>query len=260
MWDIFMWLLNGWAVDLQLLSVIFTATWQKTFLTRVGICSHRLFLSLERSKGLCITERLNRNSSTVPFSYCVMEVRGNIQSGCFLILSVTDSPAICRRWMASLSGFPFRLTPLMARTLSPMWMAPVLQGKKSTDRNTSLYWTVQRGMLGNLWVCQRAVWDGHKDTSCYIKGETAIVQRLVYWRKTVSKLGATDSDPRAASFIVEIFSPVFSLTPLIATPPSTHLSARPFLVRPEITMGSKGSSVPEMVMPRGPLYRFSSTV
>lgn len=61
-------------------------------------------------------------------------MRGNIQSGCFLILSVTDSPAICRRWMASLSGFPFRLTPLMARTLSPMWMAPVLQGKESTDR------------------------------------------------------------------------------------------------------------------------------
>lgn len=32
----------------------------------------------------------------------------------------------------------------------------------------------------------------------------------------------------------------------------THLSARPRLVRPEMTMGSKGSSVPEMVMPRGP--------
>lgn len=31
-----------------------------------------------------------------------------------------------------------------------------------------------------------------------------------------------------------------------------HLSARPRLVRPEMTMGSKGSSVPEMVMPRGP--------
>lgn len=31
--------------------------------------------------------------------------------------------------MASLSGFPFRLTPLMAKTLSPMWMAPVLQSE-----------------------------------------------------------------------------------------------------------------------------------
>lgn len=99
-----------------------------------------------------------------------------------------------------------------------MWMAPVLQGKESTDRITSLYWTVQRGMLGNLWVCQRAVWDGHKDTSCYIKGETAIVQHLVYWRKTVSKLGATDPDPHAASFIVEISCPVFTPTPQIATP------------------------------------------
>lgn len=42
--------------------------------------------------------------------------------------------------------------------------------------------------------------------------------------------------------------------------PFTHLSARPFLVRPEMTMGSKGSSVPEMVMPSGPLYLFNSTV
>lgn len=42
--------------------------------------------------------------------------------------------------------------------------------------------------------------------------------------------------------------------------PFTHLSARPFLVRPEMTMGSKGSSVPEIVMPSGPLYLFNSTV
>lgn len=39
-----------------------------------------------------------------------------------------------------------------------------------------------------------------------------------------------------------------------------YLSARPLLVRPDIVMGSKGSSVPEMVIPRGPPYRFSSTV
>lgn len=159
----------------------------------------------------------------------MVEVRENVQSGCFLIFSVTDSPAICRRWMASLSGFPFRLTPLMARTRSPMWMAPVLQGKDSRDRNTSLYWTVQRGMLGNLWVCQRAVWDGHKDTSCYIKGETAIVQHLVYWRKTVSKLGAADPDPCAASFKVALSSPITILTPnppLPPPPPDCHPCVR----------------------------------
>lgn len=142
---------------------------RKQFLTGGEICSQCLFLPLESSKRLSAAKCLNRNSSTGPFSKCVVEVRGNIQSGCFLILSVTDSPAICRRWMASLSGFPFRLTPLMARTLSPMWMAPVLQGRESTDRNTSLYWTVHRGMLGNLRLCQRAVWDGHKDASLLYK-------------------------------------------------------------------------------------------
>lgn len=51
-----------------------------------------------------------------------------IRSACFLILRVTDSPAICSRCIASLSGFPLRLTPLMAKTRSPIWMAPVLQG------------------------------------------------------------------------------------------------------------------------------------
>lgn len=43
-------------------------------------------------------------------------------------------------------------------------------------------------------------------------------------------------------------------------PPNPHLSASPLFVRPEMTMGSKGSSVPEMVIPKGPPYRFSSTV
>lgn len=52
----------------------------------------------------------------------------HLRSARFFILRVTDSPATCSRWMASLSGFPFRLTPLMARTRSPMWMAPVLRG------------------------------------------------------------------------------------------------------------------------------------
>lgn len=42
--------------------------------------------------------------------------------------------------------------------------------------------------------------------------------------------------------------------------PKPHLSASPLFVRPEMTMGSKGSSVPEMVIPNGPPYRFSSTV
>ncbi len=48
--------------------------------------------------------------------------------------------------MASLSGFPFRLTPLMARTRSPMWMAPVLQGEQSRgDRDTRVHQTVPTG-------------------------------------------------------------------------------------------------------------------
>lgn len=43
-------------------------------------------------------------------------------------------------------------------------------------------------------------------------------------------------------------------------PLKPHLSASPRLVKPEMTIGSKGSSVPEMVIPKGPPYRFSSTV
>lgn len=48
-------------------------------------------------------------------------------SVCFLIFKVTVSPAICNKWMASLKGFPFRLLLFIARILSPMWIAPVLQ-------------------------------------------------------------------------------------------------------------------------------------
>lgn len=58
----------------------------------------------------------------------------NSLSVCFLIFSVTVSPAICSRWMASLSGLPLRLTLLMANIRSPTWMAPVL-GRKGTIRN-----------------------------------------------------------------------------------------------------------------------------
>lgn len=50
------------------------------------------------------------------------------RSSCFLIFSVTVSPATCRRWMASLRGRPLRLTLLMASMRSPTWMAPVLRG------------------------------------------------------------------------------------------------------------------------------------
>lgn len=39
-----------------------------------------------------------------------------------------------------------------------------------------------------------------------------------------------------------------------------HLCARPLRVRLEIRMGLKGSSVPEMVIPRGPPCLLSSTV
>lgn len=93
-----------------------------------------------------------------------------LRSACFLILRVTDSPAICRRWMASLSGFPFKLTPLMARTLSPIWMAPVLQGEESRgDRDTRVYQTVPTGGSGNLSCCQCADWDGDKEAFCWRK-------------------------------------------------------------------------------------------
>lgn len=53
-------------------------------------------------------------------------VGGGSRSSCFLIFSVTVSPATCRRWMASLSGRPLRLTLLMAKIRSPTWIAPVL--------------------------------------------------------------------------------------------------------------------------------------
>lgn len=58
-------------------------------------------------------------------------------SSCFLIFRVTVSPAICSRWMASLRGFPFRLTLLMARIRSPTWIAPVLHAHM--DRHTRTY-------------------------------------------------------------------------------------------------------------------------
>lgn len=50
------------------------------------------------------------------------------------------------------------------------------------------------------------------------------------------------------------------LPQLNSSAPKPHLSASPRLVKPEMTIGSKGSSVPEMVIPKGPPYRFSSTV
>lgn len=58
--------------------------------------------------------------------------------------------------MASLSGFPFRLTPLMAKTLSPMWMAPVLQREEG------------RGQRYGITPDQLPVYrDADKDASCY---------------------------------------------------------------------------------------------
>jgi len=61
----------------------------------------------------------------------------NSLSVCFLIFRVTVSPAICSRWMASLSGLPFRLTLLIANIRSPTWMAPVLD-RKGTVRNSKM--------------------------------------------------------------------------------------------------------------------------
>lgn len=54
--------------------------------------------------------------------------------------------------MASLKGFPFRLTPLIARTLSPIWMAPVLQGEESREdkdlESTRQHWSGLSCCLG----------------------------------------------------------------------------------------------------------------
>lgn len=60
--------------------------------------------------------------------------------------------------MASLSGFPFRLTPLMAKTLSPMWMAPVLQSEeKGGGRGPGLHQT----------SCQFTDPDTDNEASCH---------------------------------------------------------------------------------------------
>lgn len=86
---------------------------------------------------------------------------------------------------------------------------------------------------------------------------------FIWEKKKVPKGGTANSTNLMK---VSLSSQITALTPLRpAIPPLyplpfSHLSARPFLVRPEITMGSKGSSVPEIVMPSGPLYLFSSTV
>lgn len=142
----------------------------------------------------------------------------HLRSARFFILRVTDSPATCSRWMASLSGFPFRLTPLMARTRSPMWMAPVLRGGERER-------------------------EGHKTYPSAPDRADSPVRRPPFDHLFVFKCGLPTSRRHVA------------LSTRAASPPPAfpHLSARPFLVRPEMTMGSKGSSVPEMVMPRGPL-------
>lgn len=86
---------------------------------------------------------------------------------------------------------------------------------------------------------------------------------LFILEKKIPKGGHYRFDKPQPNVSITIFSnnyldpeSVIHLSPLS----SSHLSARPFLVRPEITIGSKGSSVPEIVMPSGPLYLFSSTV
>lgn len=62
--------------------------------------------------------------------------------------------------MASLSGFPFRLTPLMAKTLSPMWMAPVLRSEEGE-------WEEGRGQRYGITPDKLPVyWDADNDASC----------------------------------------------------------------------------------------------
>lgn len=68
-----------------------------------------------------------------------------VRSPCFLIFSVTVSPACCSRLMASLRGFPFRLLLLIARIRSPTWIAPVLQNTTTQPPHREIY--IQPGLV-----------------------------------------------------------------------------------------------------------------
>lgn len=122
----------------------------------------------------------------------------------------------------------------------------------------------QQRRPGELSGCQHADPDRNKEASCYRKKKKTsqplfTVSFIRGKKKERHTQEMTWLKVNAAPFsCTTTLNPACSST--CHTLPFTHLSARPFLVRPEMTMGSKGSSVPEMVMPSGPLYLFNSTV
>lgn len=133
------------------------------------------------------------------------------------------------------------------------------------QRSTRQY---QQRWSGELSGCQHADPDRNKEASCYRRKKKKTSQPLF----TVSFIRKEKKKKKEATqemTWLKVNAAPFSCTTTTLNPPCsstchalpfTHLSARPFLVRPEMTMGSKGSSVPEIVMPSGPLYLFNSTV
>lgn len=131
------------------------------------------------------------------------------------------------------------------------------------QRSTRQY---QQRWSGELSGCQHADPDRNKEASCYRRKKKLASHCLLshlLGKKKKKKKEATQE-----MTWLKVNAAPFSCTTTLNPPcsstchalPFTHLSARPFLVRPEMTMGSKGSSVPEIVMPSGPLYLFNSTV
>lgn len=135
------------------------------------------------------------------------------------------------------------------------------------QRSTRQY---QQRWPGKLSGCQHAVPDRNKEASCYRrkkKNKKKTSQPLFtvsFIRKEKKKKKEATQEMTWLKVNATPFSCTTTLNPPCSSTchalPFTHLSARPFLVRPEMTMGSKGSSVPEIVMPSGPLYLFNSTV
>lgn len=185
--------------------------------------------------------------------------------------SLTPQPSAGDGWPRSaafLSDWPHWWPELCPRCGWPRSCRVGRGEETEIPENTRQYRRAGRGKLSG---CQGADWDGNKEASCYSKKKTRQLLLTVffclfnyYYFSSFQKEVAPDFtslDLSVTSFSnnsADLCSTFSFLTSALC--PSSHLSARPFLVRPEMTMGSKGSSVPEIVMPSGPLYLFSSTV
>lgn len=132
------------------------------------------------------------------------------------------------------------------------------------QRSTRQY---QQRWSGELSGCQHADPDRNKEASCYRRKKKKLASHCLLSHLLGKKKKKKKEATQEMTWLKVNAAP-FSCTTTLNPPcsstchalPFTHLSARPFLVRPEMTMGSKGSSVPEIVMPSGPLYLFNSTV